>query len=51
MEDSIISEFNTYGKHLFVVKVSENVHVMDAQEIKQMYGSWHPERWNKRESA
>lgn len=51
MEYSIISEFDSYEKHLYVVKVGKNVHTMEEKEMKQMYGSWHPERWNKRKPA
>ena len=44
MRYKIIKEFEVCGKQLYVVRVGNNVHIMDMKEIMRMYGSWHPER-------
>ena len=47
MEYEIVREFDTNGKHMVVVKIGENAHVMDESELKWVYGQLHPERWKK----
>lgn len=47
MEYEIIREFDINGKHMIVVKIGDNVHVMDEIELRWVFGCWHPERWKK----
>ena len=44
----IIGETDVNNKRLYVVMVDGNAHIMEEKEIMWMYGSWHPERWNKK---
>ena len=37
MEYEIIREFDTNGKHMVVVKIGENAHVMDESEIRRFF--------------
>lgn len=47
IEYEIVKEFDTNGKHMVVVKISGNAHVMDESELRWVYGCLHPEKWNK----
>ena len=47
MEYVIVREFDTNGKHMVVVKIGENAHVMDESELRWLYGCLHHEKWNK----
>lgn len=47
MEYEIVREFDTNGKHMVVVVIGGNAHVMDEGELRWVYGCLHPEKWNK----
>ena len=47
MEYEIVREFDTNGKHMYVILVAGNAHVVDEHELKWIFGCWHPERWKK----
>lgn len=34
MEYEIVREFDTNGKHMVIVKIGENAHVMDESELR-----------------
>lgn len=41
----IIGRFKCNGKHLLIVSVNGNIHIMERRELKKWFGRLHMERW------
>lgn len=41
----IIGRFKCNGKHLLIVSVNGNMHIMERRELKKWFGRLHMERW------
>lgn len=44
-EYDIIKEFRCCGKHMIIVMIGNNAHVMEYDEWKKIYGRYHQDRW------
>lgn len=44
----VIKQFECCEKQMVIVRIGNNVHVMDEDEWKKVYGRNHPERWEQK---
>ena len=43
----LLESLTPMEKHIVVVKIGGNAHVMDESELRWVYGCLHPEKWKR----